>query len=74
MLVIPKLKMPTGCYDCPLNYDGYCNAITYVDRSGDNFRLPNEYAYEQNKIYPGCPIYEKQPGIRILREKRKATK
>ena len=74
MLVIPNLNMPKGCQSCPLEYDGYCNAITYADDSDDNFRLPDEYAYGRNGrngIYPGCPIYEKKPGIRILREKRK---
>lgn len=74
MLVIPNMKMPKGCEDCPVNYDGRCRAIPDPDDSDDNFRLPIEYAYERNKIYPGCPIYEKKPGIRILREKRKAAK
>ena len=56
MLLVPKLKMPKGCSDCPLNYDGWCNAITFVN--DENYRLPDEYAYTKHERYPGCPIME----------------
>ena len=26
---IPNLKMPSGCVDCPLNYDATCNVIPF---------------------------------------------
>lgn len=68
MLIIPKLKMPAGCEFCPCNADSYCLALRLLGRE-DIYSLPAEYAYSKVKRHPECPLIEKNPGIRILRDK-----
>ena len=67
MIVIPILNMPKGCDLCPCNSESYCSALFYITK--DVVSLPPEYAYSEEKRYPECPLIEKKPGIRILREK-----
>jgi len=68
MLIIPKIKMPEKCEDCPCYYDGWCSALCIINDNTDS--LPHEYAYSSaKKRYPECPLIEKKPGIRWLREK-----
>ena len=72
MIVIPILNMPKGCGECPCNADSYCGVLFYL--TGDCYSLPMEYAYSKNKRDFNCPLIEKKPGIRILREKLTAEK
>ena len=64
MLIIPKLSMPKNCNECPCNEEGHCSALWFYDkethcideRDGRSGRLKD------------CPLIEKKPGIRILRD------
>ena len=68
MLIIPKLSMPAGCELCPCNSESYCSALYFLGKK-EVYSLPAEYAYSEEKRHPDCPLIEKKPGIRILREK-----
>ena len=68
MLIIPKLSMPAGCELCPCNSESYCLALYFLDKE-EVYSLPAEYAYSEVKRHPECPLIEKNPGIRILRDK-----
>ncbi len=68
MLIIPKLNMPEKCDDCPCVYDGYCAAMEIIMGRDEYYPIPNYYEkeYERPKF---CPLIEKKPGIRILKDK-----
>ena len=58
MLIIPNLKMPGGCDECPCCEEGYCSAIYFMTK--EILSLPNEYAYSKTKRYPNCPLIESE--------------
>lgn len=71
MIVIPKLRMPKNCEECPCVYDGYCSAMYCL--TGKTTSIPGYYK-PNNKRPDFCPLIEKKPGIRILKDKTKGEK
>ena len=45
-IYIPGMEMPSGCVDCPLNYDATCNLIP--------FGKPDETNGSERR--PDCPL------------------
>ena len=65
MLIIPNMKMPKRCDECPCEYDGHCNAVQESPLYGKII----DYSIARETRQPWCPLIEKKPGIRILTEK-----
>ena len=65
MIIIPKLNMPKRCDECPCEYDGYCMALQPEHNMGTDL----DGQRPMSKRAEFCPLIEKKPGIRILKEK-----
>lgn len=65
MLIIPKLNMPKDCDHCLCAYDGSCMAV----QPSENMGTELEEGYMTRRM-DWCPLMEKKPGIRLLKEKR----
>jgi hypothetical protein len=64
MLIIPRQSMPEDCESCPCYYDGYCMALLVEPNKGTEC----DYNLVWGSRQPWCPLIEKKPGIRLLRE------
>lgn len=64
MLIIPNMEMPKCCDDCPCLYDGYCMALQPSKNMGTGI----DYDTMSKKRMDWCPLIEKKPGIRFLKE------
>jgi hypothetical protein len=69
MLIIPNMNMPTSCLICPCFslYDGraYCRAKENIRH--EPFEMNPDFAHGGRQEW--CPLIEKKPGVRILKEK-----
>ena len=71
MLIIPKMKMPVNCEYCPCNSESHCSAIWFISEGKEDTCIPDKYLHISGEggRWNKCPLIEKEPGIRILREK-----
>lgn len=65
MILIPKIKMPSGCEACPCWSHSICEVLPDEEDGEMGFSLPDKYCYSQTERYPGCPLVE----IRIVEGK-----
>lgn len=52
------MKMPAGCWDCRLRFDGYCVADSTVRYMGSSSETPKERPQD-------CPISEPEPVVNM---------
>ena len=67
MLIIPNMNLPKNCEECPCDFDGDCMAVQNSEHIGKDLGDFSKYSKQRADF---CPLIEKKPGIRILREKR----
>ena len=66
MLIIPNMMMPKNCEECPCAYDGNCMALQDEEHIGKDL---GDYSIYSKQRVSFCPLVEKKPGIRILRDR-----
>ena len=71
MLIIPKLKLPVNCEKCPCEDQSHCSAIWYISGGKEDTCIPDEHLRISGEggRWDKCPLIEKEPGIRVLKDK-----